>query len=64
MPVRLVVNRTTGQADSLAVPADVWFGGERRRTVRVSREPAVKSIEIDPDREFPDIDRSNQVWPR
>jgi len=24
----------------------------------------VKSIEIDPKREFPDIDRSNQAWPR
>ncbi len=64
MPVRLVVSRTGGQVDSLTVPAQVWFGGEKRRTVRVAAAPAVKSIEIDPEREFPDIDRSNQVWPR
>jgi hypothetical protein len=32
--------------------------------VRVAASPAVKGIEIDPDRKFPDIDRSNQVWPR
>ena len=37
---------------------------ERRRTLRIAREPVVKSIEIDPKKDFPDIDRSNQVWPR
>jgi aminopeptidase N len=64
MPLRLAVTRTTGQVDRLTFPAEFWFQGERRRTVRVAREPAVKTIELDPQREFPDIDRSNQVWPR
>jgi aminopeptidase N len=64
MPVPLVIRRTGGQTDSLTVPADAWFGGERRRAVRVAREPAVRTIEIDPERDFPDIDRSNQAWPR
>jgi hypothetical protein len=64
MPVRLAVTRTSGQVNSLTIPADVWFDGTRRRTVRIAREPTVKSIEIDPKRDFPDIDRSNQVWPR
>ena len=64
MPVRLTVSRTGGQVDSLTIPADVWLGDERRRTVRVAREPSVKNIEIDRDRDFPDIDRSNQAWPR
>jgi hypothetical protein len=32
--------------------------------VRVPREPAVKAIEVDPDKAFPDVDRSDQVWPR
>jgi hypothetical protein len=64
MPVHLVVTRTDGRADSLDVPVDVWLGGAKRTTVRVAREPAVKSIEIDPKREFPDVDRDNQRWPR
>jgi hypothetical protein len=64
MPVRLVVSRTGGQVDSLVVPVTVWTGGERRKTVRVAREPAVTDIEIDPKKDFPDIDRSNQAWPR
>ncbi|HJR15765.1 MAG TPA: M1 family metallopeptidase [Gemmatimonadales bacterium] len=64
MPVHLVVNRTGERADSLTIPATVWLGGEQRRTVRVAREPAVRTIEIDPEKDFPDIDRSNQAWPR
>ena len=64
MPVRLTVSRTGGQVDSLAIPADVWLGDERRTTVRVAREPSVRNIEIDRDKDFPDIDRSNQAWPR
>ena len=64
MPVHLAVTRTDGQVQELTLPANVWFGGERRRTLRIAREPGVKSIEIDPKRDFPDIDRSNQGWPR
>ena len=64
MPIHLVVTRTDGQADSVNVPVDVWLGGAKRTTVRVAREPAVRSIEIDPAREFPDADRGNQRWPR
>jgi aminopeptidase N len=64
MPIRLAVTRANGQLDSLTIPANAWFTGERRRAIRVPREPAVKSIEIDPKKDFPDIDRSNQGWPR
>ncbi|MGH7499077.1 MAG: M1 family metallopeptidase [Gemmatimonadales bacterium] len=64
MPVKLVVNRTGAPADTLTVPVEVWLGGAKRTTVRVAREPAIKSIEIDPANEFPDVDRGNQKWPR
>jgi hypothetical protein len=64
MPVMLAVTRANGRVDRMTIPVNVWFGGERRTTVRVPREPAVKSIEVDPDKAFPDIDRSDQVWPR
>ncbi len=46
------------------LPVSVWFDGEKRTTVRIAQEPAIKTIEIDPKNEFPDIDRENQVWPR
>jgi hypothetical protein len=64
MPVNLVITRNDGKADSVTIPVDVWLGGEKRTTVRLAREPSIKTIEIDPANDFPDIDRSNQVWPR
>jgi hypothetical protein len=64
MPVHLVVTRTDSRADTLDIPVSVWFDGTKRTTVRVAREPEVKTIEIDPGREFPDVDRSNGLWPR
>jgi hypothetical protein len=64
MPVHLVVTRIDGRADRLDIPVDVWLGGAKRTAVRVAKEPAVKSIEIDPGREFPDVDRDNQKWLR
>jgi Peptidase family M1 domain len=64
MPVHLVVTRTDGKADSLDVPVSVWFDGTKKTTVKVAKEPTIKVIEIDPAREFPDVERSNGVWPR
>ena len=64
MPVPLVVTRDGGQADTVTVPVDVWLGGLKRTTVKLSREPAIRSIEIDPGRQFPDLDRGNQRFPR
>jgi hypothetical protein len=64
MPVRLAVTRSDGKVQDVDIPVDVWLGGAKRTTVRIAREPAVKSLEIDPAKDFPDIDRSNQVWPR
>jgi hypothetical protein len=48
----------------VTVPVDVWLGGAKRTTVRVAKDPAVRSIQIDPAHEFPDVDRGNQRWPR
>jgi hypothetical protein len=64
MPVLLAVTRANGRVDRLTIPAEVWFAGERRHAIRIAREPMVKTIEIDTQKEFPDLDRSNQVWPR
>jgi hypothetical protein len=50
--------------EHLTVPAEAWLGGDRRRTIRIAREPTVRSVEIDAEKDFPDLDRSNQVWPR
>jgi len=64
MPVHLVVTRSEGEPQVVEIPVSVWFTGAKRTTVRIPREPAIKTIEIDPKREFPDIDRGNGMWPR
>jgi hypothetical protein len=64
MPMYLTVTRIDGRVERDTLPAEVWLQGERRQTIRVAREPAIRSIEIDAEKEFPDLDRSNQVWPR
>ncbi|HUQ15331.1 MAG TPA: M1 family metallopeptidase [Gemmatimonadales bacterium] len=64
MPVHLVVTRSEGEPQTVEIPVSVWLTGVKRTTVRIPREPAIKTIEIDPKREFPDIDRGNGMWPR
>jgi hypothetical protein len=64
MPVHLVVTRSEGAPQTVEIPVSAWFTGQKRASIRVAREPAIKTIEIDPERDFPDIDRGNGVWPR
>jgi aminopeptidase N len=64
MPVHLVVTRSSGEPQTVEIPVSVWFTGEKRTSVRIAKEPSIKTIEIDPKREFPDIDRGNGMWPR
>jgi hypothetical protein len=64
MPTPVVVTREGGQADTVTVPVEVWLDGLKRTTIKVARQPAIKSIEIDPGSQFPDLDRGNQRFPR
>jgi hypothetical protein len=64
MPVHLVVTRSEGEPQTVEIPVSVWFTGEKLTSVRIAREPTIKTIEIDPKRQFPDLDRSNGIWPR
>jgi hypothetical protein len=64
MPVHLVVTRGNDPPQTVEIPVSAWFTGEKRATVRIAKEPTIKTIEIDPKREFPDIDRGNGMWPR
>ncbi len=64
MPVHLEVTRAEGKPQRVEIPVSAWFAGQKRASVRVPREPAIRGIEIDPEREFPDVDRGNGSWPR
>lgn len=64
MPLRLRVTHADGTRKDLEVPVRVWLEGSRRITVKVASKSAVVRVEIDADGDFPDLDRSNQVWPK
>jgi hypothetical protein len=62
MPARVVATTRDGRRLAAEIPVDVWLAGSRTATVTF---PApVTRVEIDPERYFPDVDRSNNVWAR
>jgi hypothetical protein len=62
MPVHLVITLASGQVERRTIPVDVWLKGATSTTVDVTG--AVSKVQIDPDRLFPDVNRSNNVWTR
>ncbi|HET7111145.1 MAG TPA: hypothetical protein VFI41_09740, partial [Gemmatimonadales bacterium] len=64
MPVRLVVTRADSSVQQVELPASVWLSGARRATTRVAARARVVKVDIDPDGQFPDVDRENNSLKR
>ncbi|HUF64372.1 MAG TPA: M1 family metallopeptidase [Gemmatimonadaceae bacterium] len=64
MPVWLAVTRIDGMVELLNIPVEVWLTGRKSYVARVPDGDTVRSLEIDPGRFFPDLDRTNQRWTR
>lgn len=64
MPVHLTITHANGSAETREVPVDLWLAGQTRTTVTIEGEAPVTRVEIDADRDFPDVDRGNNVWTR
>jgi hypothetical protein len=65
MPARLLVTRQDGTTERAEVPVEEWLRGAVTVQVVVPAGPSpVIRVEIDPERYFPDVDRTNNVWPR
>lgn len=62
MPAILLVKREGGREDRVTVPATVWLSGATRHVVRLVASPRVLSVELDPDKVFPDVMRANDRW--
>lgn len=63
MPVDLTITLDDGTEIERRIPVDVWLSGRRDVFIPV-QYTNIRSIEIDAAYNFPDIDRSNNVWYR
>jgi aminopeptidase N len=63
MPIILNFEMTDGQSTLLKVPADVWFSGKRTYVARIPlMGKTLKSVTLDPENRFQDLDTTNNVW--
>jgi hypothetical protein len=63
MPVDLTITLDDGRIIERRIPVDVWLSGRRDVYIPVPHTN-VSSVEIDAAFNFPDIDRSNNIWYR
>lgn len=64
MPIILRVDYTNGTSDTVVQAADVWFTGTRAVVMTIPlRGKVVRSIILDPENRFQDLDRTNNSWP-
>ncbi len=64
MPVRLTLTLENGEELQENIGVEVWLAGERSTSITLSVPSPVVRVEIDPDGNFPDTDRTNNVWTR
>ncbi len=62
MPTRLTITLANGDTLHREIPVATWLSGKRTATVTVPGRHAVTRVEIDAQREFPDLMRKNNFW--
>ncbi len=62
MPVHLTLTLENGEERQENIGVDVWLSGETSTSITVRVPSPVVRVEIDPDENFPDADRTNNVW--
>jgi hypothetical protein len=62
-PAPIAIYRADGkQPTRCGVPLEVFLHGSRVARFRVPAKPAITRVELDPDHEYPDANRANDVW--
>lgn len=62
MPVRMRVEYKDGSGDTIDLPVEIWHQTSRWRVPIGTNGRSIKSIELDPGKILPDIDRANNTW--
>ena len=63
MPAELSIRFEDGSTSTVKLPVEMWNLGDRF-VYRVTGTKPVRAVEIDPRRALPDVDRTNNRWPR
>jgi hypothetical protein len=62
-PAPIAIYRVDGKKPTrCGVPLEVFLNGSRVARFRVPAKPAITRVELDPDHEYPDANRANDVW--
>jgi hypothetical protein len=61
MPVILQYQTVSGKTDTLKIPVEVWQNGNTW-IEKLNTTEKLKSVTIDPDHVFPDINADNNSW--
>jgi Peptidase family M1 domain len=61
MPAVLAIQQENGKTDTVVLPVEIWQHGPTKAFAYNSTSK-IKSIVIDPEHDFPDVDPSNNTW--
>lgn len=61
MPVVLKITQADGSSEIKELPAQVWHRGNQW-TMKYNSSSEITKVEIDPRKEFPDVNPTNNVW--
>ena len=61
MPAVVEVELTSGEKERFTFPVEIWQRGSSW-TFRTSTKLPIKSVVVDPDHSFPDMDSKNNTW--
>lgn len=61
LPIPVLITEANGQKHYLQLPVEIWHYGDTY-TFKVPVSSAVTSVILDPDKQLPDLDRSNNNW--
>ena len=64
MPVHLTITLENGEERQENIGVDAWLAGERSTAITIDVPSPVVRVEIDSDGNFPDTNRTNNVWTR
>jgi len=64
MPAELKLTFDDGSSDTIQLPVEIWNLGSRFVYTAVTGGKRVVKAEVDPRHLYPDMDRSNNVWPK